>query len=91
MPLVSLGSWLEFFYVKFYIEIHNLDIFAVASVLLWGDRDPEFFGGLGTAIVRLFQVITLDRWSEMYTKYSEISVWIMAFLVIILETFVFEK
>jgi voltage-gated sodium channel len=70
-----------------------LYVCAVAAVYLYGDIDPKRFGSLGKAIVRLFQVITLDRWSEIYTdnKVAAPSTWYLGFVLIIAETFVFEK
>ena len=69
------------------------DVCAVAAVILYGTVDPRKFGSLGKSLVRLFQVITLDRWSEMYTDNKETAsgIWALAFVLIILETFVFEK
>ena len=69
-----------------------LYVFAVAGVILYGQIDSHKFGSIGKSFVRLFQVITLDRWSEVYTNNdNNLGIWFLAFALIILETFVFEK
>jgi voltage-gated sodium channel len=76
-----------------FFDILLIDVCAVASVILYGQIDPGRFGSLGKATVRLFQVITLDRWSEMYTNNKEAapSIWWLGFVFIIIQTFVLEK
>jgi voltage-gated sodium channel len=41
-----------------------LYVFAVLATDLFGARAPELFGTLGTSMYALFQVMTLDGWSE---------------------------
>lgn len=43
-----------------------LYIYAVTGVHLFGARAPAEFGTLGLALMTLFQMITLDNWSELY-------------------------
>ena len=62
-------------------------------MIVYGTYDPGRFGTFGKSIVRLFQVITLDRWSEIYTdnKDDAPGIWALGFVLIIAQTFVFEK
>ncbi len=41
-------------------------IYAVTGVHLFGKQSPEHFGDLRSALLSLFQIITLDDWREMY-------------------------
>jgi voltage-gated sodium channel len=41
-------------------------IYGVAGVHLFGQGDPLHFGSLASALFSLFQVITLDNWSDIY-------------------------
>lgn len=46
-------------------------IFGVAGVNLFGRGAPEQFGTLGAALFSLFQVITLDNWSDIFRAAQE--------------------
>ncbi|KAI8926479.1 Ion transport protein-domain-containing protein [Entophlyctis helioformis] len=65
-------------------------IFAVAGTLMYGMLDSRF-NGLGTTSFRLLQVMTLARWSELYTDNKDESptMWYFLVIFIILQTFVF--
>ena len=41
-------------------------IYAVAGVHLFGPRMPENFGSISVALMSLFQIITLDNWSDLF-------------------------
>ena len=41
-------------------------IYAVTGVHLFGKASPEYFGSLTSALLSLFQMITLDDWRTMY-------------------------
>lgn len=41
-------------------------IYAVAGIHLFGVNDPKHFGSLGTAMLTLFRLVTLDNWSDIY-------------------------
>lgn len=41
-------------------------IYAVTGVHLFGQASPEYFGNLQTALLSLFQMITLDDWRTLY-------------------------
>jgi len=44
-------------------------IYGVAAVFLFGGNDPVHFGTLGSAVLSLFTVVTLEGWAElMYTQ-----------------------
>lgn len=44
-------------------------IYGVAAVFLFGGNDPVRFGTLGSAVLSLFTVVTLEGWAElMYTQ-----------------------
>lgn len=41
-------------------------IYAVAGIHLFGAHDPKNFGSLPAAFMSLFQLVTLDNWSELF-------------------------
>jgi len=41
-------------------------IYAVAGVHLFGRQMPEDFGSMSVALMSLFQIITLDNWSDIF-------------------------
>ena len=41
-------------------------IYAVAGIHLFGANDPKNFGSLPAAFLSLFQLVTLDNWSELF-------------------------
>ncbi len=41
-------------------------IYAVAGVNLFGKTDPNHFGSLGSALLSLFRIVTLDNWADIY-------------------------
>ena len=41
-------------------------IYAVAGVHLFGRQMPEDFGSISAALMSLFQIITLDNWSDLF-------------------------
>lgn len=41
-------------------------IYAVAGVQLFGRTDPASFGSLGTTLLTLFRIVTLDNWGDIY-------------------------
>jgi voltage-gated sodium channel len=44
-------------------------VYGVAAVFLFGGNDPVHFGNLGTSVLSLFTVVTLEGWAElMYTQ-----------------------
>jgi voltage-gated sodium channel len=40
-------------------------VYGVAGVFLFGQNDPARFGTLGTAMLSLFTVVTLEGWAEL--------------------------
>jgi voltage-gated sodium channel len=40
-------------------------VYGVAGVFLFGQNDPARFGSLGTAMLSLFTVVTLEGWAEL--------------------------
>lgn len=50
-------------YVGLLLGIHFY-IYAVLGVFLFGPRDPAHFGSLGSALLTLFQVVTLEGWVD---------------------------
>lgn len=42
-----------------------LYVYGVLGVALFRQRDPEHWGGLGTALLTLFQMLTLEGWVEI--------------------------
>jgi len=41
-------------------------IYAVAGIHLFGKTDPANFGSLGTALLTLFRIVTLDNWGDIF-------------------------
>ncbi len=41
-------------------------IYAVAGIHLFGRTDPASFGSLGTALLSLFRIVTLDNWGDLF-------------------------
>jgi voltage-gated sodium channel len=41
-------------------------IYAVAGIHLFGKTDPANFGSLGTVLLTLFRIVTLDNWGDIY-------------------------
>ncbi len=41
-------------------------IYAVAGIHLFGAGDPKHFGSLGSALMSLFRIVTLDNWGDLY-------------------------
>ncbi len=46
-------------------------IYAVAGIHLFGAQDPQNFGSLPPAFLSLFQLVTLDNWSELFHTQAE--------------------
>lgn len=62
-------------------------VYAILGNQLFGNDYPEFFGSLGNSMFTLFQVMTLDAWSEQVARpmlNNQPWVWIYFFTFIIL-------
>jgi len=58
----SMGYVAMFLALLFYV-------YGVAAVFLFGANDPVHFGNLGSSVLTLFTVVTLEGWAElMYTQ-----------------------
>lgn len=64
-------------------------VFAVMATGLFGERFPEWFGSMGASIYSLFQIMTLDNWSDIVRPLMEVYPYAWAFFVpfILLATF----
>ncbi|KAI8613840.1 hypothetical protein BC830DRAFT_431679 [Chytriomyces sp. MP71] len=69
----------------------TLYILAVVATAAYRDIDSRRFGSITTSLFRLFQLMTLDHWSDIVNENREKSKTIQYFVifVIVLETFVF--
>jgi voltage-gated sodium channel len=47
-------------------------IYAVAGVHLFGRADADF-GSLGTALLTLFRIVTLDNWGDIFTRAAAVA------------------
>lgn len=47
-------------------------IYAVAGVHLFGQSDADF-GSLGTALLTLFRIVTLDNWGDIFNRAAEVA------------------
>lgn len=54
---------------------------AVMATMLFGEAFPDMFGDLGASLFSLFQIMTLDGWSDMARKVSAEIPWAYAFFV----------
>lgn len=51
-------------YVALLLGVHSY-VYALIGVHLFGPNDPVRFGGLGSAFLSLFQVMTLEGWTDI--------------------------
>jgi len=65
-------------------------IYAVTGFHLFGDDDPEHWGSLGTSLLTLFQIVTLEGWVEVMNTAMEENPWAWIYFVsfVLLGTFV---
>lgn len=66
-----------------------LGIFAIVASSLFGEIDPEHFGDLHTAMFTLFQIMTLDAWSDVVRPLMQVSVKAAIFFVTFIVIVVF--
>ena len=52
-----------------------LYLYAVIGVNLFGAHDPQHWGGLGRALLTLFQMLTLEGWVEIQAVSLKLSPW----------------
>ncbi|KAI9345219.1 Ion transport protein-domain-containing protein [Obelidium mucronatum] len=73
------------------LSMVTLYILAVIATASYRDIDPRRFGHISTSLFRLFQLMTLDQWSNIVNENRDQSSTIQFFVVfvIVLETFVF--
>jgi voltage-gated sodium channel len=64
-------------FIQFYI-------FAIIGITLFGQNDPGHFGGLGRALMTLFQIITLEGWVEIYSHLNNTAAAAAYFIAFIL-------
>lgn len=64
-------------------------IFAIVAAKLFGEIDPEHFGNMHTAMFTLFQIMTLDAWSDIVRPLMEVSVKAGVFFVTYIVVVVF--
>ncbi|KAJ3022169.1 UNVERIFIED_CONTAM: Cation channel sperm-associated protein 1 [Siphonaria sp. JEL0065] len=73
------------------LSLVTLYVLAVIATVSYREIDPRRFGYISTSLFRLFQLMTLDKWSDIVNENREKSHTIQFFVVfvIVLETFVF--
>jgi len=59
-------------------------VFAVVGVMLFGHNDPSHFGNVGVSLLTLFQIITLDNWSDILKLQSHTFIAALYFVAFIL-------
>ncbi|KAJ3061665.1 Cation channel sperm-associated protein 1 [Podochytrium sp. JEL0797] len=70
------------------LSLITLYVLAVIATASYRDVDPRRFGSISTSLFRLFQLMTLDKWSDIVNENREKSKTIQFFVVfvIVLET-----
>lgn len=65
-------------------------VYGVAGYHLYSQHDPARWGTLGTALLTLFQIATLEAWTDIMNKALELSPWHWVYFVsfVLLGTFV---
>jgi len=65
-------------------------IYAIIGYHLFSDHDPENWGDLGTSLLTLFNIITLEGWTDVMFKAMELSAlsWIYFVSFVVIGTFV---
>jgi voltage-gated sodium channel len=56
-------------------------VYAIAGHQFFAAADPEHWGSLGTALLTLFQVLTLEGWHEVHHEVMDTHSWSWAFFV----------
>jgi voltage-gated sodium channel len=56
-------------------------VYAVIASKLFGSLVPEYFGDIGKSLLTLFQIITLDSWTDIVRPLSNQSIWAIPFFV----------
>lgn len=81
--LPGVGAVAMLFSVIFYV-------FAVMSTQMFGAEFPHYFGGLGTSMFTLFQLMTLEAWAEVVKEIMAVHTWAAAYFItyILISTFV---
>jgi voltage-gated sodium channel len=84
--LASLGSVMGLMLIVFYVS-------AVISTNLFAKEFPDWFGNLGASFFTLFQIMTLDSWSEgiarpVMEKFPYSWVFFLSFIMIATFTFI---
>ncbi len=69
--ILSIGALLM---LLFYVS-------AVMATMLFGDEFPTEFGGLDSSLFSLFQIMTLDGWSDLTRRVLPVYPWAPAFFV----------
>lgn len=66
-----------------------LYISAVLAVNLFGEKFPQWFGSLGGSLFSLFQILTLEGWTDMAREIMAVYPWAPLFFIpfIIIATF----
>ena len=65
-------------------------IYAIIDYHLFGDHDPENWGDLGISLLTLFNIVTLEGWTDIMFKAMELNSpsWIYFVSFVVIGTFV---
>ena len=65
-------------------------IYAIIGYHLFGDHDPENWGNLGISLLTLFNIVTLEGWTDVMFKAMELNSlsWIYFVSFVVIGTFV---
>jgi voltage-gated sodium channel len=66
-----------------------LYVFAIMAARLFGDQYPQWFGGLGTSLYTLFQIMTLEGWADIARDLQQTHpyAWVFFVIYILISTF----
>lgn len=58
-----------------------LYVYGMLGWIIYADHDPERFGSIGSALLTLFQVLTLEGWNEVLDRQMELTSWSWVYFV----------
>jgi voltage-gated sodium channel len=65
-------------------------VYAILGWILFGEELPEQWGSAGTAMLTMFELLTLEGWNEIFNEARDVTAWAIPFFIsfILIGTFV---